>query len=73
MEEREAVRDMEEAGGGRRYEGWFVQGRCTLLIKVECWRRQDCRYVEVDPGTHLLGYYWIYCRVVQNDLTHFCV
>ena len=34
--------DIEKAGWGHRCEGWFVKGRCTLLIKVECWRRSDC-------------------------------
>ena len=26
---------MEEAGRGRKYECWFEQGRCVLLIKVD--------------------------------------
>ena len=34
----EAVEDMEKAGLGRMCESWFVKGRCTLPIKVECWR-----------------------------------
>ena len=33
LDEGEAEKDMEETGG----EGCFVQGRRTLLIKVDCW------------------------------------
>ena len=35
-EEREAEMDMEEAGCGRKHDGWFDQGRCALSIKVDC-------------------------------------
>ena len=38
---------MKEAGCGRKCEGWFENGRCTLPIKVECWLIQDCCLVEV--------------------------
>ena len=33
----EAEEDMVKTGGGRKCEDWFEKGRCTLLIKVECW------------------------------------
>ena len=33
----EMEKNMEEAGGGRNYEGLFEQERCTLPIKVNCW------------------------------------
>ena len=36
-EERKAKEDMEKAGRGRKCEGWFEKGRCTLPIIVECW------------------------------------
>ena len=42
---------MEEAGRGRKYEGWLENGRCTLPIKVECWCRSDCCWVEVNLAT----------------------
>ena len=29
--------NVEEAGCGRKYEGWLEKGRCTLSINVECW------------------------------------
>ena len=32
--ERQAEKSMEEAGWGRRYEGWFDHERCSLPIKV---------------------------------------
>ena len=28
-------------------ENWFENGRCTLLIKMECWIKSDCCWVEV--------------------------
>ena len=31
------MKHMEEAGGGRKFESWFEQGRFTLPIKVDCW------------------------------------
>ena len=37
-EEREAVEGVENAGCGRKCEGWFEKGRCTLPMKEECWR-----------------------------------
>ena len=49
--EREAKEDMEKAGWGRKYEGWFEKGRCTLPIKVECRCKQDCCWVEVNLAT----------------------
>ena len=36
-------------------EDWFKRGRCTLPIEVECWHKSDCRWVEVNMATHLLG------------------
>ena len=29
---------MEEAGRGRKHEGWLEWGRCVLPHKVICWR-----------------------------------
>ena len=42
---------MKKAVGGRKYEGWFDKGSCTLPFKVDCWRRQDCCWVEVNLAT----------------------
>ena len=33
---KDAEEDMEEAGRRRKNEGWFEQGRSTLLSKVYC-------------------------------------
>ena len=33
----EVEEDMENAGRGRKCEGWFEKERCTLSIQVECW------------------------------------
>ena len=35
-EERQAEEDMEKTCYGRKYEGWFENGRCSLPINVEC-------------------------------------
>ena len=32
----EAEEDVEKAGWGKTYKGWFDQGRCTLPTKVGC-------------------------------------
>ena len=45
------VKDMEEAGWGRKCEDWFEKGRCTLPFSVECWHGSDCRWVEVNLTT----------------------
>ena len=37
-----------KAGGGRKCEGWFGNERCTLPLNVECQRKQDCCWVEVN-------------------------
>ena len=33
MEERESKEDMKKAGYGRKCEGWFEKGRCTIQWK----------------------------------------
>ena len=38
-EEMEAEADMEEVGRGRKYDGLFEKGGCTLKIKVDCWSK----------------------------------
>ena len=35
----------------KKCEGWIEKGRCTLPIKVECWRKSDCCLAEVNPAT----------------------
>ena len=32
-------------------EGWLEKGRCSLPIKVECWCKEDCCWVEVNLAT----------------------
>ena len=59
-EEREAKEDMKKTGRRRKCEGWFENGRCTLPFKVECWRKSDCCWVEVNLDTLTCwGYYGI--------------
>ena len=56
----EAEEDMEKEGRGRKYEGWSEKERCTLPFKVECRRKQDCCWVEVNLATLTYrGYYRI--------------
>ena len=31
-----AEEEVEKVGLGRKYEGWFEKGRCTLPFKVDC-------------------------------------
>ena len=51
---------MKKAGCGRMCECWFENGRCTLPIKVECWYKSDCLWVEVNLATlKCWGYYQI--------------
>ena len=60
-DERQAEDDMTEEGEGRKCEGWFKKGRCTLLVKVECWSKSDCCWVEVNLATLTCwGYYLIF-------------
>ena len=30
-------KNMDKAGRGKGHEGWFEQGKCILLNKVDCW------------------------------------
>ena len=48
MKERE---DMEETPEGRKCEGWLEKGRYSFPLKVECWRKSDCCWVEVNLAT----------------------
>ena len=32
----------------------FEKGRCTLPFKVECWRKLDCFWVEVNLATLII-------------------
>ena len=51
---------MKKAGQGRKCEDWLEKGRCTLPIKVECQRKSDCCWVEVNLATPTCwGYYQI--------------
>ena len=51
---------MEKVGWGRKCEDWLENGRCTFPFKVECWRKHDCCWVEVNQATHTCwGYYLI--------------
>ena len=78
-EEMEAKEDMEEAGWGRRCEGWCEKGRCTLLINVECRYKWDCWLVEVILATLTCwGYYqtadwlrWFWPPSLVGDTTTF--
>ena len=36
---------------GHFKDGWFEKGRCTLPLIVECWRKSDCCWVEVNLAT----------------------
>ena len=57
---KEAKKNTKEAGSKRKHECWFEQGRCTLLMKVDCWCWSDYCWVEVNPDTLTSwGYYWI--------------
>ena len=39
---------------------FFEQGRCTLLIEVDCWQQCDYYVVEVNLATLTCwGYYWL--------------
>ena len=51
VKEMETEVDMKKSGCGRKCEGWFENGRCTLPIKVECWRNSDCCWVEGNLAT----------------------
>ena len=43
-----------------RNKGWFEKERCTLPFNVECWRKQEICWVEVNLATLIyLGYYQI--------------
>ena len=44
----EAEKDVGEAGGGGRYEGWLEQGACVLSIKVDRLLQSDCHQVEAN-------------------------
>ena len=50
-------------GKGRlriKCEVWLENGRCTLLIKMECWCKSDCCWDEVNLVTlSCWGYYQI--------------
>ena len=48
---KEAEEDMEKAGCGRKCEVLFEKGRCTLPIEVECLRKSDYCWVEVNLVT----------------------
>ena len=49
-----------EHGKSRLCEGWFEKERCALPFKVECRRRYDCCWVEVNLATLTFwGYYQI--------------
>ena len=65
-EEMEAERDMEELGRGRKCEGWFEMGRCTVPIKVECWHKSYCSWVEVNLATLAC---WGYYRILNIGLS----
>ena len=60
--------DVENVGCGRKCEGWFENGRCTLLIKVMCRHKQDCCWVEVNLATLT---YWGYCQIVNIGVSLF--
>ena len=58
--QRKAEEDIEEACYRGKCESWFTQGRCTSLIKVDCWHWSDCFLVEVNLATTTcLGYYHV--------------
>ena len=67
---------MEDGGGQRGHggntlrkcEGCFVNGRCTLLIKVECWHLSDYCWVEVNLATLSC---WACYQIVNIGLSHY--
>ena len=51
---------MAKAGSVRKCEDWFKKGRCSLPVEVECWRKSDCCWVEVNLAARTCcGYYTI--------------
>ena len=58
----EAEEEMEKAGWGRKWEGWFEKGRCTLPFKVEFLHKQDCCWVEVNLATLIC---WGCCMILN--------
>ena len=36
-------------------EGWFVHGRSSLLIKLDCWCQSDCHQIEVNQATSVVA------------------
>ena len=62
MERREAGEDMKNAGCGGKYEGWFEKEGCALSCKVECQRKNDCCWVEVNLATLV---YWGYYQMLN--------
>ena len=51
---------MEKGRLRKKYEGGFKKERCTLPFNVECRRKQDCCWVEVNLATlTYMGYYQI--------------
>ena len=56
--QRKNGRTWKKAGCGRKCEGWFEKGRCTLPIKVDCRRKQDYCWVGVNLAMLICwGYY----------------
>ena len=52
------------------WEAWFEKARCTLLIKVEYWRKSDCCCVEVNLAILTC---WGYYQPLNNGVPLSCL
>ena len=56
----EAEKNLKQTGGQKMHESWGEQGRCVLLMKMDCWCSTDCRLGSTNLGTvHCWEHYHI--------------